>query len=184
MAYTLAKIFMRFHRLLTYSGLPQPTCKLDHEDDEVIAESDSIFDRLAQRLSDLYLVDSGNGQQGAVIHMDRYCEPCRHHNVVVAQPAWHLDVIIAMHEVLRALPDGWTFGIDASEFPPGQAHIVVTKSGDVFGWSEFRARQTLASFGFRGSGGPLLLASSFLLGVVEVIQRAWRIRRLRRKTEG
>jgi len=174
---------MRFHQVATYSALPKPTCKLDPAGEGVIAESDMGFDRLAERLSDLYLVNSDNNQQGAVIHMDRYFAPCRHHTVVIDPPAWHKDVIIVMHEVLQGLPKGWTFGIDATEFPPGQAHIVVTQSGDVYGWSEFRARHTLESFGFK-SGGPLFLASSLVLGSVEAVRRAWRVRRIRNKLQG
>jgi hypothetical protein len=175
---------MRFHQVPTFSALPQLPPKLDHEDEQVIAESDLAFDRLVQRLSELYLLDSGDGQQGAVIHMNRYFEPCRRHTVVVDEPAWHPDVVIAMHHVLRGLPDGWSFGIDATEFPPGQAHIVVTQSGDVYGWSDYRARHTLASFGFKSGGGPLLLATSLVLGSVEAAHRAWRLHRLRNKAEG
>ncbi|OYV04166.1 MAG: hypothetical protein CFE26_18365 [Verrucomicrobiales bacterium VVV1] len=145
----------------------------------MIAESDLGFDRLAERLSELYLVNSDSNQQGAVIHMDRYFAPCRHHTVVIDPPAWHKDVITAMYEVLQGLPDGWTFGIDATEFPPGQAYIVVTQSGDVYGWSEFRARHTLVSFGFE-RGSPLLLACHLVLGSLEAVRRAWRVRRLRK----
>jgi hypothetical protein len=175
---------MRFHQVATYSALPKPTCRLDPEDDAVIAESDLGFDRLAERLADLYLVDAGDEQQGAVIHMDRYFDPCRHHTVVIDQPAWHQDVIIAMHEVLTGLPEGWSFGIDATEFPPGQAHIVVTQSGDAYGWSEFRARHTLVSFGFPRSNNPLFSATFFLRGILESLDRARRRRQFRNKTNG
>lgn len=170
---------IRFHHVARYSALPKPTCKLDPEADGVIAESDLGFDRLAERLSDLYLVNSDNNQQGAVIHMDRYFAPCRHHTVVIAPPAWHKDVITTMYEVLQGLPGGWTFGIDATEFPPGQAHIVVTQSGDVYGWSEFRARHTLQSFGF-GKCSPSLLAWRLALGSLEAVRRTWRVRRIRK----
>ena len=78
---------MRFHRVPTFASRPEPGPALDHEDQAVIAESDLGFDRLAARLSELYLVDSGDGPKSAVIYMDRYVDPCRHHTVVIDEPA-------------------------------------------------------------------------------------------------
>lgn len=170
---------MRFFRVNRYADLPHPTETLDHEDDEVIAESDLAFDRLAEALSTLYLVDDGDGQQGAPIHMYRYVDPCRHHTVVIDEAAWHVDVISTMIDVLSELPDGWTFGVDATEFPPGQAHLVVNQKGEVYGWAEYRARRTLESFGFEGISSPFQAFTAALRGLGESFDR-WRRRQARR----
>lgn len=165
---------MRFHRIPTYASLPEPGPPLDHDDENIIVESDFGFDRLAARLSELYLVDSGKGPKSAVISMDRYADPCRHHTVVICEPAWHRDVIEVMLEVLADLPEGWSFGIDATEFPPGQAHIMVTGSGDVYGWSEYRSRSTLDRFGFKPLKNPLSIASHYFRGWIDKMKRAIR----------
>ena len=149
----------------------------------MIAESDLRFDRLASRLSELYLVDSGDGPKSAVIYMSRHVDPCRHHTVVIDEPAWHRNVIQAMLEVLSDLPDGWSFGIDATAFPPGQAHIMITGSGDIYGWSEYRSRTTLDRFGFEPLRNPLLIASHYFRGGIEGVRRSIRVRRLLNKNK-
>ena len=88
-----------------------------------------------------------------------------------------------MLEVLADLPDGWSFGIDATDFPPGQAHIMVTGSGDIYGWSEYRSRTTLDRFGFEPLRNPLLIASHYLRGGIEGLRRSIRVRKLLNKNK-
>jgi hypothetical protein len=142
-------------------------------------EFNEVYDALATALSDLYLVDdrAGMGPANAVISMSRFdVSICRHHNIVVDQPAWDPDLIKVMHGLLQKVPDGWTFGIDATDFPPGQAHMVIQKDGTVFGWSEFGARTTLSRFGFPVRMGLLWSIRHLIVNCLDDIRRGFVVR--------
>ena len=169
---------MRFYRVARYKALPDLGPTLNHEDDSVIAEVDGVFDKLADRLSELYLVDSGDGPDNSPICMNRYVDPCRHHTVVTEEAAWDMDLMPEMLDLLQSLPEDWSFGIDASDFSPGQAHIMVTKSGDIFGWSEFGARKTLDRFGFSPVSGVLSYLVNYTRGSFQSFLLSRKVRRV------
>jgi hypothetical protein len=161
---------MKFVRHPRYKDLPRMKSfgeEVSREEQE--REFDEAFDRVVEALSEVYLVDSGDrGEiQGAPISMSRYFDPCLQHTILVYPKAWHPDVVIILHEVLQTLPAGWTFAIDATEFPPGQALIVVEADGTVHGWSYFSARSTLTAFGFEKLGGPLTCAWFWITSVYD-----------------
>jgi hypothetical protein len=142
---------MQYKRQPRCEDLPVPVYTgKEHEDEAVVREFDSAFDNVAVALGKLYLVDTEGGQgiEGAPISMSRYVDVCRQHTIVVNRRAWHPDIITILHKELERLSAGWTLAIDATEFPPGKAHIVVEADGTVHGWSDFSARSTLTDFGF------------------------------------
>ncbi|PAW65946.1 MAG: hypothetical protein B9S38_14350 [Verrucomicrobiia bacterium Tous-C4TDCM] len=151
--------------------------------EEQVREFDEAFDRVVQALSEVYLVNSGDGDQikGAPIWMDRFFDPCLQHTIVVSSQAWHPDVVSILREVLQTLPAGWTFAIDATEFPPGQALIVVEADGTVHGWSYFSARSTLTAFGFEKLEGPLTCAWFWITSVYDEWRSELRLRAFKRK---
>jgi len=148
-----------------------------------LREFDDAFDRAAVALGEVYLVDCGDGGgvKGSPISMSRYFDPCRQHTIVVFPKAWHPDVVRILCEQLQALPSGWTFAIDASEFPPGQAHIIVEADGTVHGWSEFSARSTLTAFGFPEIGNPLKCLSFRIVSAVADWFRRNKLRRFKKR---
>lgn len=174
------EIPMLFVHHLRYHDLPSPDFTgREHEDESMVREFDEAYDQLAAALSELYLVDSGGSHpvEGAPIHMDRYVDVCRQHTIVVDRLAWHPDVVEVLHQQLQQLPIGWIFAIDATDFPPGQALIVVEKDGRVHGWSDYSARSTLETFGFAGIGGPI---RQLKFAVVSTIDRMRRRREMRK----
>lgn len=178
---------MRFLRHINYGSLPRMGSfeeSISREDR--LKEFDEAFDRVAAALGEVYLVDDGDGGgvKGSPISMSRYFDPCRQHTIVVYPKAWHPDVVRILCEQLQALPSGWTFAIDASEFPPGQAHIVVEADGTVHGWCEFRARSTLAAFGFPAITNPVKSIWFRIYSAVDNGFRSWKLRRFRKRVAG
>ena len=141
---------MNYIRVVRYRDLPEPKNLSEPEADALVDEFDKVFGQLSAALRKLFVVnDSGKGdRRSAAIRMCKYVDICRHHTVVVDEFAWKPEVIDVMHTLLQSVPDGWTFGIDASVSPGGQAHIVVHRDGTVHGWTEFKSRRTLDRFGF------------------------------------
>lgn len=174
---------MRFIRHFRFEGLPKPKFTGDeHKDEARVKEFDNAFDLVATALGDLYLVDTegGCGVEGAPISMSRYVGVCRQHTIVVDRKAWHPDVVRILFEQLQVLPKGWTLAIDATEFPPGQAHIVVTADGVVHGWSDFSARSTLKTFGFGDLEGVCRNLHFAVVSFIDELKRKiviWRVRR-------
>jgi hypothetical protein len=165
---------MQFVRHLRYEDLPSPECTgEEHKDEVLVREFDEAFDRLAAALSELYLVDTegGCGIEGAPISMCRYVDIYRQHTLVVERQAWHPDVIRILHQQLQQQPAGWTFAIDATEFPPGQAHIVVEQDGTVHGWCDFSASSTLSAFGFNELRGLLRIARFKTVSFIDRLKR-------------
>ncbi|MCW1916512.1 hypothetical protein OJ996_23195 [Luteolibacter sp. GHJ8] len=170
---------MQFVRCLRYRDLPKPKWD-ENEEASLEKEFNEVYDQLVAALSELYLVDdqAGSGPENAVISMSRYdVSICRHHNIVADSPAWHPDLVMTMHAVLQEVPAGWTFGIDATEFPPGQAHVVIQRDGTVSGWSEFGARATLGRLGFPPRLGLLWNTWCFLVNWVDDLRRRLAVRR-------
>ncbi|MBB5353910.1 hypothetical protein HNR46_004175 [Haloferula luteola] len=175
---------MRFIRHPRFKDLPKPEFTgEEHKDEARVKEFDDAFDRIAASLSDLYLVDteSGCGVQGAPISMSRHVDICRQHTIVVDRQAWHPDVIKVLHKQLQELPNGWTLAIDASEFPPGQAHITVEPDGTVHGWSDYSARATLSAFGFDDLKGPIRNLRFAAVGFVDDLRTKIELRRVIRR---
>ena len=165
---------MKFIRHLRYEGLPSPEYTgEEHKDEALVREFDEAFDRLAAALGQLYLVDTEGGCEieAAPISMCRYVDICRHHTIVVERQAWDPDVIQILHEQLQQLPAGWTFGIDATDFPTGQAHIVVEQDGTVHGWCDFPAGSILSVFGFKELRGPFRIARFKTVSFIDRLKR-------------
>ncbi len=142
---------MQYKRQPRYKDLPIPAYTgEEHKDEAIVREFDNAFDSVAAALGKLHLVDTeaGCGVERAPVSMSRYVDVCRQHTIVINRRAWHPDIVTILHNELQRLPTGWTLAIDATEFPPGQAHIVVEADGTVHGWSDFSARSTLSDFGF------------------------------------
>lgn len=126
--------------------------------------------------------EGGCGVQGAPIYMDRHVDVCRQHTIVVDRQAWHPDVVKILHGQLQVLPKGWMLAIDATEFPEGQAHIVVEADGTVHGWSDYAARHTLNAFGFDHLKGPLqhlYFAVGSMIGHLGLMVTRLRVRRMK-----
>lgn len=176
---------MRFVRHLHFEDLPSPEYTgEEYKDDARVREFDEAFDRLAAALSELHLVDTegGCGIQGAPISMSRYVDVCRQHTIVIKRQAWHPEVVSVLHKQLQALPAGWTFAIDATEFPPGQAHMVVDADGTVHGWSDYSARSTLSRFGFDGFRSTFQQVQFALTSMIDQQRTKWRIRKVLRRS--
>ncbi|MBX3742964.1 MAG: hypothetical protein KF712_18410 [Akkermansiaceae bacterium] len=145
---------LRFIRHTDYDDLPRVLFTgEEHKDDAMVKEFDHAFDLVASALRELHEVDADGGDHDAPIYMTRYVDICRQHTIVVARAAWHPGIVTVLYRELQKMPEGWTLQIDATDFPPGQAYVVVTADGTVHGWAEFRARRTLTAFGFPGIGG-------------------------------
>ena len=175
---------MQFHRVLRYAELPEPSYPEDSEKPDIVEEYDKVFDRLVEVLSDLYLVDDrgGLGPANAPISMSRYFTPCKHHTIIASSPSWNPDVLKALYDLLQELSNGWTFGIDATDYPPGQARIVVTQDAGVFGYAAFSARTTLDRYGFPpGYGGPLRSAYAYIVDRIDSVRSSSEVRRMLKK---
>lgn len=123
-----------------------------YKDEELVKEYDDVFFQLSSILKQFGTVDDSEGSNEpdeAAISLARVGDIGRYHNICVEEHARSPDLIKSMVELLREYSDGWYLGIESDDYPNGSAYITINQNGDVFGWSDFRAREALLGFGFK-----------------------------------